>query len=869
MWLGILALPLVVPEKDAETIGVLLPGGSVDTIGRMAGPARINVVAHRDAGSSLMWAYAADQADPARLGSIEVLPRNPGAMLLPLVWGEQRLHVGVRLQGYESWPATFLTVALRTMDRTDFQLTQPLGSTVGAHRREQWVEVPLGNPDAVALEVTLTAREKEGDRTALHAVLPAGFLRPLDCELTYYRFDQQLEIGLRPARDEVLAAGDHGAVTITPFATGTPVLSLDLPRTAEGTFAATADISDLPPGRYELAGEVVAAGGAPLATVHREWDCEPGGWDWVRSLGEVDGVLPPWTPVEAHGSVASCWGRDYDLSGGLPASLTSAGQELLAAPVSLTAQLGGEQVSLVAGDASVQSRGPVASEVRSASKQAGVSADLTGRLEYDGLIRYQVTLTPEGALQLADLALTIPLRSGLTTLLNYTPLDRDQPLVYEGEGSFAHALPEGDGVAWSAGFAPFVWVGDEDVGLSWMMEDDRAFELAEGEPAVQIVRSGERTDLRINFGRGPRTLTTPVTIDFALQPTPVRPLPDDWRSWRWISQTWQTLAGPEARPGQRWHNISIYWWTLYGDVIGSPVAREWTAMGDYAEYLRAKDDLLLPYMQSGSVPTRAPEGGRYQDQWCSSPKSSADAMVRCCPRSDFASYVVWYADYLMRHYRSPGVYIDLAGLRPCTNEAHGCGYHRGDELRPTVPIFAARHMYQRLRGLSIQHGIEPLIVTSSRWKWPQYFYADSSCSGEQFYHPINTDKKPYHEIAPLEHWRAEFLSPQYGTVSVFLPAWRDAAVYARPDETRQMLALTLQHEVEVWPIWCNGGEVAATWKAKERFGMTPEVSFHPYWREQKLVTCGAPELLIGVYTGEGRAMAVVSNMAGEQRDVLL
>lgn len=867
-WVGEAAVPLGLVGEDGAQ-GLIVEGERDDT-GRIAGMARADFVLTWSDGARSSWAYALPEAGAEGLGMIEIAMGRPAAMLLPPRWGDDAVRVGVELRGFDSWNDARLSARLRSLDGVTFNAAASVGSVLGAHRREVWLDVPLGDAEAVALEVELTSADRDGARwTALRQSLPATFRRSLACELTYHRFDELLDIALRPARDEVLRAAAGGTAIVTRVGEARPVVQMRLSPTPEGTIAGQADIARLTPGEYVVRGQLTGADGRVLASVEQPWTCEQDGWAWVRSLGQVEGVLPPWTPVEVQGSVARCWGREFDLGRGLPTRISSQGTELLSGPVMLHAQVGGEAVELAAASARVRADGPVGADVRSAGEAAGLGVELNGRMEYDGLVRYQVTLTPERPTRVRDLTLTIPLRTEHTTLLNFTPMDPAQEAVYEGEGSFAHGLPAGDGVAWSAGFVPFVWVGDEDLGISWMMEDDRAFDLRAGEPAVEIVRAGERTELRISFRRSARMLAEPLTIDFALQPTPARPLPDDWRTWRWISNKWAVPADTSLHGGQGWTNISVYWWTLFGDTIGWPVARDGNAVAQYAQYLRDGGALLVPYMQSGSVPTRVPEGRTYVEQWQTLPARTADQMTKCCPRSDFSEYVVWTCAHELDHLGAPGVYIDLAGVRACTNEAHGCGYRRGEELRPTMPIFAARRMYQRLRGLYLQRAIDPLIVTSSRWKWPHYFYTDSSCSGEQFYHPINTDKLPYHEIVPLDHWRAEFLSPQFGNVSVFLPAWRDAAVYARPDETRQMLALTLQHEVEVWPIWCNPGEVAATWTAKERFGMTRDAQFHPYWRPQTLVTTDSSDLLLGVYTRPGAAMAIVTSTAKEDREVAL
>lgn len=863
-WLGEMALPLLAAGEEGAGIPTQ---GRRDDVDRIEGALIGNLSFRWPDGRVASWAWAAPEDDAEMLGRITIARRRPAARLLPLAWGDESVRVGVELRGEDSWNGADLRASLLGLDgEQQTALHEPLGTIRGSHRYQATLDVPLGKPQALTMLVSVEGTDRQGATwRALQQCIPADFRRSLACELEYSRFDEELKVALRPSREEPAERAAGGVATITREGRVEPALRVQLSPTSDGSLAALADISSLEPGDYLIAGSITDEDGAALASIEQSWTCEQDGREWLRSLGVVEGVLPPWTPVELAGTVAGCWGREYDLAGGLPSRITSGGEELLAGPVAL--RVGDETLDLSAearrvDDTAIEVRGRAAGALR---------AELDGRLEYDGLVRYQVTLTPDGAFEAEGLSLVMPLRGEHATLLNYTPMDREQAPVYEGEGSFAHGLPAGEGTVWSAGFVPFVWIGDEDVGLSWMMEDDRAFDLPEGRPAIEIVRAGGEAELRVHF-RAPGesvALTEPLMVDFALQATPARPLPENWRAWRWSSARWPLLPGEEAHPEHEWTSVCVHWWTQYSDTIGWPVPREGQAVPEYARYVGARGGLLTPYMQSGSLPVLTPEGKRYAEQWCTIPKRTADNMIKCCPRSEFAEYVLWYCEHELTHLRAPAIYIDLVGTRPCVHTGHGCGYERDGEVRSSMPIFAARRMYQRLRGLFVQHGMEPLIVTSSRWKTPQYFYADSACSGEQFYHPINTDKLPYHEIVPLDQWRAEFLSPQSGTVSVFLPAWRDAAVYSRPDETRQMLALTLQHEVETWPIWCSTSPVSSTWRAKERFGMTPEVRFHPYWRDGSPVSADSAEVLVGVYSRPGAAMAVVSSRSDEDLEVTL
>ncbi len=426
-WVGEMAVRLLPGGEDGPGVPThATPDGHTEAM--LAG----NLTFRWPDGAVCSWAYAVPADDLKRLGRITVDDRHLAARLLPMQWADDRVRVGVELRGMGSLKDAELRVwTWGPHAENELTCRQSVGALTGAHRRQIRLELPLGNANAATMVVTVDGSERDGMQwVGLTQCIPVDFRRSLDCELTYHRFDEQLDIALRPARDDVLRRGTGGIATIMQAEQARPALRVELAPTTEGVFAGQADISALQPGDYVVRGSVTDADGRAIAGVEQPWTCEQDGWEWVRSLGRVEGVLPPWTPVEVEGTVARCWGREYDLGRGLPASITSQGEELLAGPVTLQATVGGERVELASHPAQLHRDGPAGVDLRASDEAAGVAVESTARLEYDGLLRYQLTLTADATAQVGDLVLTIPLRSAHATLLNFTPVEPDRPMVY-------------------------------------------------------------------------------------------------------------------------------------------------------------------------------------------------------------------------------------------------------------------------------------------------------------------------------------------------------------------------------------------------------------------------------------------------------
>jgi hypothetical protein len=96
-------------------------------------------------------------------------------------------------------------------------------------------------------------------------------------------------------------------------------------------------------GKYSAKLTVVGRNGAVLREAASEFSKEAPArkfqW-WNTQAGNIEKVVPPWTPVKAKGRQIEVWGRQMTIgTAGLPEQVVSQGRALLAAPAVLRAEL--------------------------------------------------------------------------------------------------------------------------------------------------------------------------------------------------------------------------------------------------------------------------------------------------------------------------------------------------------------------------------------------------------------------------------------------------------------------------------------------------------------------------------------------------
>lgn len=603
--------------------------------------------------------------------------------------------------------------------------------------------------------------------------------------------------------------------------------------TAARTVGLKLPVADLAPGAYALRAQVVGADGAALGSAEQALVI-PDPTPWLgNEIGITQTVPEPFTPLEIDGRTVRCWGREYRFGdSGLPEQVTSQGEELLASPVALELGAGGRAVAweaaeVVAGDGQ-------AVTLATSGRAGDLAAACRTTVEYDGMMRFDLALTPGAPVTLDALTLRIPFRPERAGYLIWTDCAGTGNPADERYG----ALPE---EGWESGFLPFVWLGDEDRGMVWFCEGPVGWTApTEGQP-LRVRRADDAVVLEVTMVGAPRQIDAPVTYTFGLQAGPVRPRPEDWRQW--------TARIAPIATDDAWFGV---------------VPTNLRERPDLIARQRERGNPLLVYTFLGETATNQPEYVYFADEWTraasAGPTSYTHAPV--CPASSFRDFQLWNFQQGLDEFGIDGLYYDLAWPGPCRNQTHGHGFiDDAGELQPIYPIFAFRELARRTYQMFHQHLPRTHImahISGNAICLPITAFADHTLDGEQYAHTVQGD---YIELIPLEKMRAQFTARQFGPIPHFLPELWHRGDHVEPGPTVNMCALTFLHDSLVFPAFHHGTARQQFDRAWERFGVAAGAQFVPYWANRDVIERAPEGVEVGAWTRPGKALLAVANLA--------
>jgi len=595
------------------------------------------------------------------------------------------------------------------------------------------------------------------------------------------------------------------------------------------------DIRHLPlaPGTYQVAFHALDAAGQVLATEVTELEVPPP-FEWEGTHAGTSGrVIAPFTPLEVAGSSVRCWGREYAFSpGALPLQLTSRGAAMLAGPVAVEGRAAGERLRFEPfGDLEVLSADDPQVRLRGYSRAGDLRLESEVTVEYDGMMRFDLTLAPDRAVRVRDLRLEIPLHDQHALL--YHACGESIRLTNQ-----AGYLPAGEGVIWDSraipnaqvlgSFIPYLWLGDYDRGLCWMAESDRGWVTDEDRPCLELVRDGGRLVLRVNLVQRAIELDQPRTLSFALQAGPARPEPLDWR----------------VDEGPFWYyNVK----TSQG--YGRPPDLE--AFREFAGKFREENGVgwginTSPNDLWGVTPTNL----HYAVEWYPG--------VPTVRRNDFCMY---WTEQLIAEGLIDGLYSDDTYPLADADLVTGRGWVREDgRVQSSYPMFALRDFFQRAATIFREHDCRRklMIHMTDAMVLPCYGSWDLKLDNEWFrgQERGGLDTIDCYDLGEV---CARSLSRQWGMGAHWhWPAgWHNSLTGGAEQAT-----LLLLHDI-VGRVDCMDNR---TRPAKELFGFgEPDVEFLGYWALQPERDPRVKDVKLSAWVrrGQGTALVVVGNLGEE------
>jgi hypothetical protein len=450
---------------------------------------------------------------------------------------------------------------------------------------------------------------------------------------------------------------------------------------------------------------------------------------------DLDVVPYPWTDMKVDKETVQVWGREYRFGKSLfPEQITTLEAPMLRAPVRVVLNTqDGETLDSAVVEAKGEWTKSHRTRVEGTRTITGNACSLTHAFwaEYDGLLWSTLTLAPQGKVNVASMAVEIPLHPAFTDVIKASAL-------------VGVLKPEG----YQQVLGP-VWLGNGDGGIQWLPGEGNLHVRDKNVIRVDVTPEGAM--LRIVLIDTPTELDAPYTVQFGMNVTPVRPNITRTPFFRARS----TRGGgpfypkgleslPAADPGTDFYG--------YGSKAGNLYV--WTASVSTAVDAAGTDDFKRYGAEWMSDPFQRPQRG-----W------ETDVVFPTTSSDSFRDYFIWRYWRYQQKYGYAGHY--------CDNPGGGSTLEVRELLKRLYNVtssnlhFAAR---EANIGIASNGGFNMGFGGFFTYQW----------DGEHLNSHVSSQQPTYRGILNPGAYRAEYMGHNYGWPVYFLgqarikPEWVQA-----------------------------------------------------------------------------------------------
>ncbi|MBI4028509.1 MAG: hypothetical protein HY360_26215 [Verrucomicrobia bacterium] len=698
-------------------------------------------------------------------------------------------------------------------------------------------------------------------------------IKPVEFTATYYPYHRKVRAkvdfsGLMAKESAAKVAKANLIITrqgnSKPFASGstgkftnhTGEVILELPKLSDGAHSVTLTLDG---------DERVPKTSYTQTFAHKTWEWEH------NQIGKSRIVIPPFTLLQVKGAVVESVLRAHTMNGfGLWDQVESKGAKVLAGPIRLDAQ-GAE---LKAGAIKFKEKSPDRVVAESKFEGGPIKASVTCEWDYDGMMK--VTLDLARTDQTLDaLTLRIPLRKEIATLMHVSS-----------DGIRANptgAIPSGNGVVWDSTktvryntlgtWIPYVWLGGPERGVCWFADTDRDWGLDDKKPAIEIAREGDKVELRVHLFNTPTNLDRPRRIVFGMQATPVKPMPEGWRSWSFFGAHTNALEMRILGQGQYWGAAEAY-----SDVY--PRKRDFKIFEKFAEARKTGNvdtsfvnDWLKGYDNQSRTNEYRGDVTYGLHQCIPGPKIIPYTNARGGVSGEEGKYftaeyfnsepVPSYQDCALFYFKKmmdlgiDGIYYDNAYLTANPDTIAGDAYVRADgNIQPSVGLWNMREFIKRTAVMYHEAGKKPLTVVhmTNGNIIPALSFATIALDWEDKYGVTDCQDK-----FSTDFLLAESTGLQAGLMPIVIGGviGEEGPLYERVSRTHFGVATV--HEIMIWRAYISGA-IGKCYKVMREFGYgLDDCKVFRFWDGPQPVAITGGNAKALVLARGGKAMAIVTD----------
>ncbi|MFA5203778.1 MAG: glycoside hydrolase domain-containing protein [Lentisphaeria bacterium] len=220
--------------------------------------------------------------------------------------------------------------------------------------------------------------------------------------------------------------------------------------------------------------------------------------------------LPPYEPISVTGKSIKMIGKNIQYDDfALPSGVTTAGMEILAAPMKLLVKSNGAEVNWQSKKWRILEQDILHVKLESIWCNKNLELKVISNLEYDGFMWNEVSLIPHGKQPIEQMSLDIPLKKDVCKY------------VYRQYVQKCNAISP---VGMRAPIDDNTWIGDENRGIAWITESLEWIKAKDYAYQMEIIPGKTASLWRSSFIDTPTSLTQPYTFGFALHITPTKPI---------------------------------------------------------------------------------------------------------------------------------------------------------------------------------------------------------------------------------------------------------------------------------------------------------------------------------------------------------
>jgi hypothetical protein len=731
----------------------------------------------------------------------------------------------------------------------------------------------------------------------------------------YYPSKNQMEVAVALSAEllkKACVSPGKVKVRILGVQSGKPLATGEVPLDKEYRGQAVFSIPDLPDGEYAVeyvVGNFTQRSPKTFKRIHFPFE--------KTAYGETHKVCPPFTPIKVRGNTVSVVDRSYTVNAqGVFDSVVSQGRELMAAPMRLVGETSdgkplvwhtGWFTDGVKGKATYPDEAVFDCETQ--SQGCKLKSRIT--IQEDGCAKVSMTFLPipttnnQQPQTISNLRLEIPLKDSEAPLFHYIA-DNGMRFNYAGKTPrggkiewysqkwdgwvplrwrVVQGSPD-DGIIWTSNdtrqhpndqaadhrpVVPYIWLGAEERGLAFFMENEKGFVTDYRTPVQKVIRSGDQVIIRVEIVQQPVTLAEPRTITFGLMASPSKPMEKSfrtrsiasgvgpvicWGGWQCASKypdnhDWSIVDKiQEIRRRGTMTPADESWFSAKNAEVKSrwpdrliqndPKAKDWLSQTVFFAKRAVEQGRVASgvYFEEHATDPRLPEWEVFQDEWASAEfnrfrDKPANWGVFSASYHDFVLYM---ANEWMK--RGVSLYFDNTNPKRCYNERFGPAFRTPDgALVYGISIFGQRDYYRRIFKLlnqwnarGVEYPIDFTLHITNTQTLPLNTWATATLDLEQRSHTEDPAKVPAEVVVvkkdgttntkpdgyqlpwPPEYTRAVTFGRQVGAIPIGLDFVSGHNRHAADQYTPEMMlrdwAMCRIHDIRGCPMFPKSAVLA-------------------------------------------------------------